>query len=84
MLYAPGESTDPGAAMNSRTKLDVSTASNLLSLSETDVAQFIRQCVRNRSLSAVMTELNDAVLFGSREESDRARRALEHIGFSDT
>jgi len=70
--------------MDFHTKSDTGIAASLLALSETDVAQYVRECVRERSLSTVVNKLNSDLLYGSTEESERARQALAHIGFSET
>ena len=67
--------------MTDREIVDVQTASTLLALNQKDVSQFVRTCVRNRSLSSVVSDLNRDLLFGTEEESEKARRALRHIGF---
>ncbi len=60
---------------------EIRTASDVLSLDAADVAQFVRTCVRNRSLSLVVSDLNHAALHGVAEEQEEARQALKHLGF---
>lgn len=60
---------------------EISTAADVLALSPADVAQFVRDCVRNRSLSVMVSDLNHTVLHGTSEEREEARRALKHLGF---
>ncbi len=67
--------------MKHDTNYTVSTATNVLALDAGDVAVFVRNCVQERSLSSVIAELNNAILFGDTEEERQARKALQHLGF---
>lgn len=60
---------------------DVSPAAGVLVLEQADVPPFVRKCVEDRSLSTLVSELNDALLFGTAEQKDEAGRALNHLGF---
>jgi hypothetical protein len=60
---------------------EIKTASDVLSLNSADVAQFVRACVRNRSLSLVVSDLNRVALHGAAVEQEEARLALKHLGF---
>ncbi|WP_298837891.1 hypothetical protein [uncultured Roseobacter sp.] len=56
-------------------------AKNILDLENGDVAAFVTRCVKERSLSSMVCELNAALLSGTPEEQNNARKALQHIGF---
>lgn len=60
---------------------DVSTATNVLSLDPVEIPLFVRRCVKDRSLSFVVTELNKALLSGTADEREEAHGALRHLGF---
>ncbi|MFK7744528.1 MAG: hypothetical protein AB8B47_05710 [Roseobacter sp.] len=62
---------------------DPDTAQAVLALNNDEVAGFVQQCVRNRSLSKIVNELNRAALSGAPRESQRATKALHHLGFCD-
>jgi hypothetical protein len=57
------------------------TAAQVLSIKATEVAPFVRKCVRDRSLSVIVKDLNHDLIFGTPEQREAARRALKHIGF---
>lgn len=50
-------------------------------LTEDEIAQFVRKCVKDRSLSAVVSDLNKDLLFGTQAEREDAKTALQRIGF---
>ncbi|WP_195819858.1 hypothetical protein [Roseobacter sp. MH60115] len=56
---------------------------NVMGLDDGEIAPFVRKCVKERSLSRVVTSLNNDLLFGTQTERDDARIALQRIGFSD-
>lgn len=56
-------------------------ASQVLNIKASDVVPFVRKCVRERSLSVLIKQLNDDLAFGTPEQKQEARRALQHIGF---
>lgn len=58
-----------------------STAANVLSIEEAGVSPFLHRCVKDRSLSTLVSDLNYSLLFGSADEKDMARKALKHLGF---
>lgn len=60
---------------------DTPSSVHVLNLASTDVAPFVRKCVKERSLSSLVRDLNHDVLFGTEEQRETARRALKHIGF---
>lgn len=60
---------------------DTPTAAHVLNINETDVAPFVRKCVQERSLSAIVKDLNHDLIFGTPEQREEAREALKHIGF---
>lgn len=64
-----------------RTVVDMTTASNVLALSELEAAKFVRKCLRDRSLSVVVADLNKELLYGTPREQEDASKALRHIGF---
>jgi len=60
---------------------DTPTSVHVLSLAPSDVPMFVRNCVRDRSLSALVKDLNNDLMFGTEGQKEEARRALKHIGF---
>lgn len=60
---------------------DVPTSAKVLNIDASDVAPFLRKCVKDRSLSTLVKDLNDAVLFGTADQRRDAEQALKHIGF---
>ena len=46
-----------------------------------DIAAFVHNCVQKRSLSTLVCELNNDLLFGSADQRTDARRALVRLGF---
>lgn len=61
--------------------LKAPTSAHVMGLETVDAVTFVRTCVKERSLSTVMKELNDYVLHGTAEERRTAERALKHLGF---
>lgn len=57
---------------------------SVLSLGETEVGPFITRCLKERSLSTVISSLNNDVLYGTPSERAFAERALGRIGFVST
>lgn len=60
---------------------DTPTAALVLNIKPSDIPPFVRKCVRERSLSALVRQLNNDLEFGSTTQKEEARRALRHIGF---
>jgi len=60
---------------------EIQTAAHVLTLKQSDIVPFLRKCVRERSLSALVKQLNDDLAFGTPEQQQQANRALLHIGF---
>lgn len=54
---------------------------DVLNLDDGDVASFVRRCVKERSLSKVVADLNHDLLSGTRTERENAEQALHRIGF---
>lgn len=54
---------------------------NVLDLAPSDVPLFVRNCVKDRSLSSLVKDLNNDLMFGNEDQKQEARRALTHIGF---
>ena len=67
--------------MNHGTSCSLSTASQVLALDAEEVAPFVRNCLFDRSLSWVVSELNNTVLNGAAHEKEQAQWALVHLGF---
>ncbi len=67
--------------MKHETAYELPTATNILSLESAEMPGFVQECLRTRSLSWVVAELNKSILSGPEEERDEARKALEHLGF---
>lgn len=67
--------------MKHETTYDVRSSANVLSVQPIEVASFLRECVKNRSLSWLIGDLNRSVLSGDQDEREEARKALEHLGF---
>ena len=55
-------------------------ASQVLSL-ETDVADFVRSSISERTLARTVAGLNKELMQGDREQQLQARRALRRLGF---
>ncbi|WP_299970476.1 hypothetical protein [uncultured Roseobacter sp.] len=54
---------------------------HVLQLDESDVVSFVRRCVKERSLSSLISSLNHDLMFGTLDEQDSAARALARLGF---
>lgn len=67
--------------MKHQTMSAVSPAASVLSIDPAEVAVFIRKCVQERSLSTLVSDLNDDLLFGTAEQREDARCALLRLGF---
>ena len=67
--------------MNHYAKIETETAVVVMRMPQSDVAPFVSDCVRNRSLSKLVAVLNRDLLRGSPEEKDHACKALRRIGF---
>lgn len=70
-----------GAYMKHQTIRKTPTAASVLDMKPSEVAPFVRKCLRERRLSDIVKDLNNDVVFGAPEQSNKARRALKHIGF---
>lgn len=57
------------------------TANHVLSVRSGDVPDFLRKCMKDRALRELVCDLNDALLYGAKEERDAACKALSHLGF---
>ena len=60
---------------------DIPVSVHVLGLDPSDVPPFVRRCVRERSLSGLVKNLNNELLFGTADQREEARRDLKHIGF---
>ena len=70
-----------GDMMKHQTMPAITPAASVLSMEPEDIAAFIRGCVQERSLSTLVCELNNDLLFGSSDQRTDARRALVRLGF---
>lgn len=61
--------------------MTVPNAEDILRLPLEDVSDFIITHRRAKTLSATVRRLNDELLNGDSQAHDRARGALEHLGF---
>ena len=57
------------------------TSQHVLSINKADLPPFIGECIRERSLSRLVSNLNREVLEGTDTEKAEARKALALIGF---
>lgn len=60
---------------------DIPAATQVLTIQARDVAPFVQKCVRERSLSVLVKQLNYDIAFGTPEQKQEAQQALRHIGF---
>ncbi len=60
---------------------DTPSAARVLSMKPSDVPPFVRQCLRERSLSVLIRDLNRDLLFGTETQRTDARLALSQLGF---
>ncbi|MGZ2256476.1 hypothetical protein ACVC7O_04170 [Roseobacter sp. A03A-229] len=67
--------------MKHETISETKMSQGVLGLDENDVAPFVRRCIKERSLSRVVTTLNNDLLFGTQTERDDAKKALDRLGF---
>lgn len=67
--------------MKHETISETKMSQSVLGLDENDVAPFVRGCIKERSLSRVVTTLNNDLLFGTQTERDDAKKALDRLGF---
>lgn len=67
--------------MKHETISETKISHSVMGLDEGEIAPFVRKCVKERSLSAVIANLNNDLLFGTQTEQDDARTALQRIGF---
>lgn len=67
--------------MKHETISETKISHNVMGLDDGEIAPFVRKCVKERSLRAVITNLNNDLLFGTQTERDDARSALQRIGF---
>ncbi len=67
--------------MKHETISETKVAHSVLGLDDNDIASFVRRCMKDRSLSKLVSSLNDELLFGTTSERDDAKRALNRLGF---
>lgn len=60
---------------------ETKVSQNVLGLPESEIAPFVSRCVKERSLSSVVADLNNDLLFGTQTEREDAKKALQRIGF---
>ena len=70
-----------GAQMKHDATCETPISARVLDVQTADVVHFVRERVKDRSLSDLVKELNHDVLFGTDEQRRRAENALRHIGF---
>jgi len=58
-----------------------STLSQVLSLRDEEVNEFLREAIMNKRLSAVMESLNAELLNGAPERKTQAGEAINRLGF---
>ena len=56
-------------------------AHDVLGLDDGEIAPFVRKCLKDRSLSSLVSHLNNDLLFGTPAERESAEVALRRIGF---
>ncbi|WP_298973336.1 hypothetical protein [uncultured Roseobacter sp.] len=54
---------------------------SVLGLDEAEIGPFILRCVKERSLSKLVANLNNDILNGTSTERDSAEKALGRMGF---
>ncbi|WP_425091833.1 hypothetical protein [Tropicimonas sp. S265A] len=57
------------------------TMSNILSLREEEVAEFLRDAMTSKRLSTIVKHLNSELLDGAPESKEKASAALTRLGF---
>ncbi|MCV3270761.1 hypothetical protein [Roseobacter sinensis] len=67
--------------MKYETITETKVAHSVLGLDEKDVAAFVWDRVKDRSLSKLMADLNRDMLSGTERERQDAERALSRLGF---
>lgn len=67
--------------MKHETIPETKVSHSVLNLGDGDVAPFVRKCVKERSLSKIVANLNNDLLYGTQTERVNAREALGRIGF---
>jgi hypothetical protein len=70
-----------GGLMKEQIAFKTKSAMDVLSIDTRDIPPFVRDCVNARSLSCLVSELNQQMLFGAQDEKEEARKALAHLGF---
>ncbi len=61
--------------------IETSVLSNVLSLKDEEVSEFIREAMSSKQLSTIMHDLNTGLLEGGPEEQTKAAMALSRLGF---
>ncbi|WP_375230273.1 hypothetical protein [Roseobacter sp. S98] len=56
-------------------------AESILAMAGNEVGAFVERCIRDRSLSRLVSDLNNALMSGTPNEQEKARKALQHMGF---
>lgn len=56
------------------------TAQTVLSLDDAEIPSFVRRCLKDRSLSWLIAQQNEALFSGTKDERDEAHKALTHTG----
>lgn len=59
------------------------SSEEILSIDSDKVAAFIQQHASAKTLSALIKQLNDALIAGDAAASQMASRALQHLGFPE-
>lgn len=67
--------------MKHETISETKISHSVLSLDDNDITRFVRRCVKERSLSKIVADLNNDLLFGTQTERENAKEALHRIGF---
>ncbi|MEM1351742.1 MAG: hypothetical protein AAGF27_05330 [Pseudomonadota bacterium] len=67
--------------MRHHTISETPAAALVLNMKSSEVAPFVRQCVRERSLSVLVKQLNHDLIFGTTQQREEAQQALRCIGF---
>jgi hypothetical protein len=56
-------------------------AAKVLQMTDADITQFVRICIKDRALSSVVATLNRSVLQGAECDRQNAEKALTRLGF---
>ncbi|MFK7880355.1 hypothetical protein [Roseobacter sp.] len=59
---------------------DQKTSLNVLELEDSEISRFIEQRIKKRSLSKLVTKLNNDILYGTSTERENAEKALDRLG----